>query len=483
MKILFIGNSKTYRQNFPGIFKRMVEASGEEIEIEQATKAGASLMELSQELEVLEKIKSKKWDFIVLQERTIKALQEDMTEFEIGTKNIFEKIKESNPETKIIYHAVGVYSDYDKEQQKITNQHYEKMAQVTDGIVSYTGSAMIHFHDKFPKIELYEDKQHPSLVGAYLAACCLYGTIYNIKSANVKYYDVLNPAIAKELQKVADETRKQLENFKLVLFSDIHYAPELPINNGSSIDRKLIQYAIPLLQQLMKKINYVIKPDVVINLGDMIEDFNDYDKDIVNLNFIWNQLKNIKVPFYSIIGNHDLRSMNSRKEVEDIIGMNNSTFSINIKGYHLVFLGLYVNNEINGDKDGAIAKTQFISEEDLKWLDLDLTENKLPSLVFCHFGVAEDTMKGNWWFENCPEYALLGNRKRLKEILKKDRNVLAVFSGHQHWSKKLIEEQISYYVIGSLTEDINGNGIPDGVYFEVDIKDKKIDVKEHHLRL
>ena len=46
--------------------------------------------------------------------------------------------------------------------------------------------------------------------------------------------------------------------------------------------------------------------------------------------------------------------------------------------------------------------------------------NELPTIVCLHFGVAEDQMKGNWWFESCPETALLGNRKELKEILKTD---------------------------------------------------------------
>lgn len=92
----------------------------------------------------------------------------------------------------------------------------------------------------------------------------------------------------------------QESNCKIVIFSDIHYAPEKPVDNGSIIDRKLMEYAIFLLEQLIEKINNDIKPDIAINLGDLVEDFNNHDKDIVNLNFIWKMLKNIKVPFYSL---------------------------------------------------------------------------------------------------------------------------------------------------------------------------------------
>jgi len=273
---------------------------------------------------------------------------------------------------------------------------------------------------------------------------------------------------------------KEKTKCKIVIFSDLHYAPEKPINNGSKIERKLMEYAIPLLNQIIYKINDTIKPDITINLGDLVEDFNDHDKDIENLNFIWNIFKDIKVPFYSLAGNHDLRSMESREEVENIMSYKHSTYSIDIKGYHFVFLGLNVNTNI-GDAEGGILKTQFISYEDMKWLKKDLEQNILPCIVLNHFGIAEDDMKDNWWFEKCPEYALLGNRKELKEILKNDRNLLAVFSGHQHWTKTITEDGITYYILGSMTENINNDGIPDGVYFEVNLEDRKIDVKEKHL--
>ena len=171
----------------------------------------------------------------------------------------------------------------------------------------------------------------------------------------------------------------QKSKCKLVIFSDMHYAPEIPINNGSIIDRKLIQYSIPLLEQLIGKINNEIKPDLVINLGDLIEDFNDHDKDIINLKFIWNYLQKINMLFYSIPGNHDLRSMSSRTEVEEIMGYEHSTFSIDILGYHFIFLGLEVNTEL-GVQNGGIFKTQFISKEDIEWLTKDLQNNSLPTL-------------------------------------------------------------------------------------------------------
>jgi Predicted phosphohydrolases len=269
---------------------------------------------------------------------------------------------------------------------------------------------------------------------------------------------------------------------KLVIFSDIHYAPEPPVNNGSIIERKLTQYSIPLIKQLIGKINNSIQPDVAINLGDLIEDFNDHDKDVECFGFIWNVLKEIKVPFYSAIGNHDLRSLKSDEDIKKITGYDDFTFAVDIKGYHLVFLGLTINHNI-GNSEGGIHKTRVVSNKDLEWLRNDLENNNLPVLIFTHFGIAEDDMKGNWWFEEAKEDALIQNRKEIKEILEKDNNLIAVFSGHQHWTKTTIENNIPYHVIGSLTEDIKSDGVPDGIYFEVDLEKNKLKITEHHLKL
>ena len=71
--------------------------------------------------------------------------------------------------------------------------------------------------------------------------------------------------------------------------------------------------------------------------------------------------------------------------------------------------------------------------------------------------------------------------KELKEIIESDGNVIGVFSGHQHWTKHLKENGIDYHVVGSLTENVNGEGVCDGVYFIVEIENGKTTIKEDHI--
>ena len=59
---------------------------------------------------------------------------------------------------------------------------------------------------------------------------------------------------------------------RIVIFSDMHYAPEKKVNNGSKIEKKLTEYAEPLLEKITDEINNNLKPDLVLNLGDLIQD-------------------------------------------------------------------------------------------------------------------------------------------------------------------------------------------------------------------
>ncbi len=136
---------------------------------------------------------------------------------------------------------------------------------------------------------------------------------------------------------------------KLIVFSDIHYLDISVDEKEIHKKRKLTQYAEILTERLIQKINEE-EPDVSICLGDLIQDVANHERDIENFTYIWNKLKNIKVPFYGVLGNHDLKSMVSRKEIEQIMGYENATFSVNIKGYHFVILSTNIRED-NGEKD------------------------------------------------------------------------------------------------------------------------------------
>lgn len=220
---------------------------------------------------------------------------------------------------------------------------------------------------------------------------------------------------------------------KLIIFSDIHYLDKRPEELDFNLTRKLTQYSVKIIEKLIDKINEEI-PDVSICLGDLIEDTFNHDKDIINYTYIWNKLKNIQTPFYSVIGNHDLRTMSSRKELEKIMDYKNATFSFDLNGYHFIILTTDIREDLGGNY-GGIYKAQCMSE------------------------------------------------KEIKEIIKSDNNVIAIFNGHQHWNKQLIEDGKNYYVVGSLTDNIDMLGVPEGIYLEVELEDREIRIQEKHIEI
>ena len=283
---------------------------------------------------------------------------------------------------------------------------------------------------------------------------------------------------------------------KLIVFSDIHYLDRRPEKTDWVLDRKLTQYADEIMDKLIDKINNTYKPDVSICLGDLIEDVFIYNQDLNNYKYIWNKLQKIESPFYSVIGNHDLRTIDSRKTLEEIMNYENATFSIDLNGYHFVILSTDIIKDIRIDDSlikkykhvtekelTALYKSQCMSEKEINWLKEDLKNNDLPCLIFTHYGLAEDDQKGNYWFEIEPEVGLMGNREIVKDIIKNDEKVIAIFTAHQHWTKRITENGKNYYVLGSLTENINNDGIPDGVYYEVNINERDVEVIEKHIKI
>lgn len=134
--------------------------------------------------------------------------------------------------------------------------------------------------------------------------------------------------------------------------------------------QKLVEYANPLLEKLIKKVNNEIKPNICVHLGDMIQASNNRKQNLKNISYVWNKCQLFKVPFFTLLGNHELKTETDNKEVLKLIGYENATFSIDLNGYHLIFLRTDVNN-----KDEKF-KTQYMSEKDLNWLENDLTQNK-----------------------------------------------------------------------------------------------------------
>lgn len=259
---------------------------------------------------------------------------------------------------------------------------------------------------------------------------------------------------------------------KILVFADLHYfgGEEKRFNT----EQKLVQFAIPMLDKLIETAARE-EVSLTVNLGDIIQDTNNKELDIKCLDYMFRYLKKFNCPCYSVLGNHDLKMMDSTADVEKIMGYEASRYSVDVEGFHLVFLTTDVIPEL-GIKRGGSYKTQILAPEGLVWLQNDLEKNELPCLIFTHFPLAEN--------ENVQDECMfLKNRDEVKKIISNDKNIKAVFSGHQHRPNVIEENGIKHYIVGSPTTSFKGDEIPMGVYQIIETLGDDIKVTEHRIVL
>ena len=189
----------------------------------------------------------------------------------------------------------------------------------------------------------------------------------------------------------------ECKSTRILIVSDLHYAPEEWLDEETRRGRKLMQYARPLLERLVVEANESLRPDLVVNLGDLVQDYGNRSADVAAMQFIWRGFDGLAAPHATCVGNHDLRATRNRRETARALGCEDSTYSFDAAGLHVIVLGTDVNYEAQ-TADGIRFEQHRLSDEDLTWLERDLSETELPVVVCLHFGLAEDLQEGNYWF-------------------------------------------------------------------------------------
>jgi hypothetical protein len=251
---------------------------------------------------------------------------------------------------------------------------------------------------------------------------------------------------------------------RFAIVNDIHLgSPESGYARG--IQRKLVGEAERLLADFVAAMNDDVRPPFVVNLGDSIEDAGDAVVDRGYLERVAGVLGALDMPCYSLLGNHDARSIDA-EEAAAILGSPPGPFSFDAEGFHLAALG-FVPARV-----GAV-----VPGEQLEWLEHDLAAAGSPTVVFSHYGLADDSMAGNFWFDGNPEDALIGNRAEVRDLLERAEDVRAVISGHQHWNRLIVHGGIPYVTVTSLVENTGNDGAAAGAWSVVELDEHGIAVE------
>src|SRR5262245_28467415 len=173
LKVLFIGNSYTYVNDLPATIAELAKAGKQRPLVhDRETPGGCTLEKHWKDGKVVKKIHADKWDWVVLQEHSLRPLTNRELMFDYGEKLQGEIRAEK---AKTLLYMTWARQDKPETQRGLT-QAYVDLAGKLAARVAPVGAAWEKALQDDPKLVLHtKDKSHPSKTGTYLAACVFYG--------------------------------------------------------------------------------------------------------------------------------------------------------------------------------------------------------------------------------------------------------------------------------------------------------------------
>jgi hypothetical protein len=175
LKVLFIGNSFTARNDLPGLVARLAEARGQTLRHRLISSGGASLRTHWNAGEARQAILEGQCDCVVLQEQSTlpvknaKRMHENVRLFD-------EAIKAASAKT--VLYMTWARQNAPESQQAIADA-YDGIGRELNATVVPVGLAWQRFLRQHDRPALHDkDQSHPTLAGSYLAACVFLAVLY-----------------------------------------------------------------------------------------------------------------------------------------------------------------------------------------------------------------------------------------------------------------------------------------------------------------
>jgi len=203
ISILFIGNSATSRNYMAKeIFKKFARAAGYDVSVTMISEGGHTLAEFADPADEFGNMVdialrgSKKYDFVVLQEQTLRPAGKDVAKFYAAVRSLAEKVRQNGATPVLYVTAPRKEGSADLTANGWTVESmtwrvaaaYAAIGQELDIPVAPAGLAFYDICTNHPEIELYDpDLSHPSYTGSYLVAITLAAEIFDVDPTTVDY--------------------------------------------------------------------------------------------------------------------------------------------------------------------------------------------------------------------------------------------------------------------------------------------------------
>lgn len=168
LRILFIGNSFTARNDLPVLIADLAAARGQSLQHRLLSAGGASLRTHWNAGAALKAIQDGDYDHVVLQEQSTLPIKNAARMHE-NVRLFDEAIKAAGAKT--VLYMTWARQQAPQSQQAITDA-YTSIGRELDATVVPVGVAWQQFLRKHDQPVLHDrDQSHPTLAGSYLAAC------------------------------------------------------------------------------------------------------------------------------------------------------------------------------------------------------------------------------------------------------------------------------------------------------------------------
>jgi hypothetical protein len=175
LRVLFIGNSFTARNDLPGLVARLAAERGKELHHRLISAGGASLRQHWNAGAALTAIQGGRYDYVVLQEQSTLPVKNAQRMHE-NVRLFDAAIKAARAKT--VLYMTWARRDAPDSQQAITAA-YADIGRELGAAVVPVGSAWQRFLLKHDRPVLHDaDKSHPTAAGSYLAACAFFAVLF-----------------------------------------------------------------------------------------------------------------------------------------------------------------------------------------------------------------------------------------------------------------------------------------------------------------
>jgi Icc protein len=255
------------------------------------------------------------------------------------------------------------------------------------------------------------------------------------------------------------------DGFTIGIVTDLHFGPQA-LYRGQL--RKMTHLAGDLARGFVRRMNEEIRPDLIVNLGDDIED-ESREADLARYGECQAILRGAAAPLVNVAGNHDCIHIN-RADLNRFWQRSGPLYySLDHRGWHFVVLHTIEQTDVQ----------IRVPETQLEWLRADLAATDRPTIVLMHHPASDQDLDDSRWWPGRSHLALVKERAEIREIFERSGRVRAVFNGHLHWNHLDVIAGIPYVTVQSLIENLDDDapGRPAAAHAEVHVTDRRMVVR------